>query len=366
MSISRLCSCFAVLGILSIIAGRATADPSPTEALKFYQMPLNNGATPYLPVPSYPGPSPNGLPSYGTVTSTAIFPGHDELSTATRTSDSAPWQGIYMADDFADYAGTPIVHVRWWGSYMNDNAGIDGVKKFLISFEHNVPASIDASTEEIIPSHPDFAHSGNLHQIVDFVPGVAPPPPGMFTEKAVVTPRGPVSPPELLYEYNAELHLDKWFHEEAAAPGVDNVYWLKIVALVDAQVDGDIDWGWHNRDWSIPDALAAKPGDTPDGAEHIAGTVPDGDTLESVWHFEDDAVQGGIAVYPTAMPFMPDVQQSDFDARNYVTPFDGPTEIVQYSKDLAFELYTMIPEPASLVLLALGVLGFAGLGRRRC
>jgi hypothetical protein len=367
MKISRIGKCWAVIGILLIIAGRALADPWPDEALKFYQMPLNNGATPYL-VPAPPTYPPT--PGYGTVASTAIFPGHDELSTATRTSPDpfAPWTGEYMADDFADYAGTPVTHVRWWGSYLNQTPNTSGVKRFLISFEHNIPAGPDPSNPNaILPSRPNFSHPGNLHQIVTVVPGIAPPPPGTFTEKPIPTGAGPIPPPEPLFEYNAELHLDKWFYEQKAARGENNVYWLKIVALVDVQQDGPIQWGWHNRDWSIPNALAAKPPDTPDGAEHIQGFVPGPLGPRPVWHFEDDAVLGGITVFPNpTMPIMPTVQQFGAVPQNYILPWDLPSNTTQLlSKDLAFELYTRIPEPASVTLFAIGCLAVAGLGRRR-
>jgi hypothetical protein len=129
-----------------------------------------------------------------------------------------------------------------------------GVTKFLISFEHNVPAMTDAAGNVITPSHPDFGNPDNLHQIVDLVPAghVGAPPPGMFTEKPI--PIGPGPPPlEGLYEYNAELNLDKWFNEKAAGEGEnkDNVYWLKIVALVDGipgvpPQEQPIQWGWHD------------------------------------------------------------------------------------------------------------------------
>jgi hypothetical protein len=374
---SRGCLCLAALGLAAIIAPRAAADPLPGELLKFYQMPLNNGLTPYLPgVATFPPILPPGLP-YGADPSTAFFPGHDERSTALATAyapgPNGPvpiaWQGTYMADDFADYAGTPISHVRWWGSYMGQNSTGLQVKKFLISFEHNVPASTDP-TGAVIPSHPDPHHPGNLHQIVDLVPGLLPPPPGAFTEKPVFTPIGPglIPPPEPLMEYNAELHLDKWFYERAASASVvDDVYWLKIVALVDPNRDGPIDWGWHNRDWSIMNPLAAKPGDTPDGAEHIQGFVPGpGGLGQPVWHFEDDAVQGPIIISPGMSPIMPIVEQTGFVAQNYVLPWDGPTasDIQQMSKDLAFELYTRIPEPGSVALAAIGVLVVSATRRR--
>ncbi len=357
MNAKRSVATLILIGIGLAAAVPAVADPPPGEFLKFYQMPLNNGLTPYLvpPPPSHPAGS-----TYGSVTSTAIYPGHDELSTASRTNPNTPWQGTYMADDFADYAGTPIVHVRWWGSYIQNQA-YDHVKQFLISFEHNIPASPTGG-----PSHPDPTHPGNLHQIVDLLPTPAagptpPPPPGMFTEKSIPIGAGP-PPPEGLWEYNAELHLDKHFHEQVAAAGANNVYWLKIVALVDVQRDGPIQWGWHNRDWSIPNDLAAKPGDTPDGAERpLPGPLP-----MPVWHFEDDAVQGPITVTPNpTMPHMPsEVLQPDFAPQNYVLPWDGPTGIQQYSKDLAFELYTNVPEPCTLGLMAIAAIAFMGQRRR--
>jgi hypothetical protein len=350
----------------------AVADPPPGTFLKFYQMPLNNGDERYLlpPPPSNPAGS-----TYGTVASTAIFPGHDELSTAIRTSADplAPWQGTFMADDFADYAGTPISHVRWWGSYIDQlqpNTG-PGVRRFLISFEHNIPARPNPTNpNEILPSQPDPLHPGNLHQIVTLAPAPVPafPAPGTFTEKLVPTPTPAGSPPlkELLYEYNAELHVGKWFDEQRAAAGANNVYWLKIVALVDAQETGPLQWGWHNRDWSIRNDLAAKPGDTPDGAERSLTTgIP---AAPPLWHFEDDAVSGGIFVQPgvATMPFMPQlVEQFNMVPQNYLAPWDLPSQFHnQFSKDLAFELYTRVPEPASMALFGLAVIALIGWRRR--
>ena len=45
--------------------------------------------------------------------------------------------------------------------------------------------------------------------------------------------------------------------------------------------------------------------------------------------------------------------------RIYISPLDGPDGIQNFSKDLAFELYT-IPEPASLALMGLGALALVG------
>jgi hypothetical protein len=173
---------------------------------------------------------------------------------------------------------------------------------------------------------------------------------------------------ESLYEYNAELHLDKWFNEKVAAPETNNVYWLKIVALVDEFEEGHIEWGWHNRDWSIPNDLAAKPSDTPDGAERNL-TLGEPGELPPLWHFEDDAVTGNIGVFMNPDPLMQhmpgDVVQNGFLPQNYQPPWDGPTFYIgQYSKDLAFELYTRVPEPASAALFALAIVALIGLRRR--
>ena len=74
-----------------------------------------------------------------------------------------------------------------------------------------------------------------------------------------------------------------------------------------------------------------------------------------MWHFQDDAVSGTFtAMIDPAMPNMPIVAQSDYVPQRYVSPSDGPDDIQQFSKDLAFELYT-IPEPATWLLLITGV-----------
>jgi hypothetical protein len=77
-----------------------------------------------------------------------------------------------------------------------------------------------------------------------------------------------------------------------------------------------------------------------------------------VWHFQDDAIQGTIAnidLNSTTGPNGIDFQQPlpTFIPQNYVDNSDGPPGISQYSKDLAFELYT-VPEPAGLPVLCIG------------
>jgi hypothetical protein len=338
---STFCAALALIGVATLVQSFASADPLPGEVLKFQQLPLNNTL-----MPAFPTPSPVGAP----------YPGHDETSTVT--PDGVNSFGTYMADDFADKFATPVVHVRWWGSYNQNftgNTANPGVKQFLISFEDDVPKNDPTNTT-------GYSHPGTplLTQIVS--KGALAPGSGTFTEKLIPTPAiGAAAPPEALYEYNAELNLGKEFQEHP-----DTVYWLKIVAMVNPQLDGPISWGWHDRDWSIPDPLASTaPAESP--GEDIIGTVPGvNGAIAPVWHFQDDAVQGPIAVFPDAnMPIMPRIQQGLGSPQTYKFPADGPEPIAQFSKDLAFELYTRVPEPSTLLLMGFGGLALCAAFRRR-
>ena len=87
-------------------------------------------------------------PMVATAVQGQIYFGHDELSTAYGVSNTAGpplnYQGTFMADDFSDNFNTPVVHVTWWGSYLNDNnaaAPQPHVQKFLIAFESDNPAT---------------------------------------------------------------------------------------------------------------------------------------------------------------------------------------------------------------------------------
>ncbi len=301
----------------------AQADPYPDEVLKFSQEPM----------------------LFTTVMGQPYW-GHDELSTAY-LDPAVPdplYSGKFMADDFADKFNTPVTHVTWWGSYIQSPTQAGRVKQFLISFEKDVPATA---------ANP-FSHPGEpiLSQIVTVAPGPALPPPGMFTER-LVRPADPVLG-ELVFKYNAELAIP--FPELA-----DTVYWLKIVALVNPQEDGPIQWGWHNRDYTIMDPLASAPPFVIPGEHLDLPILPDG---TPIWHFQDDAVSGDVFIGPpVAGGTGPSVTQSAFDDQNY-TIYDGPSLIVEHSKDLAFQLHTRVPEPSSVVLLALGCVGLLGVAWR--
>lgn len=330
MKSRNILSLLAAVAMIAMIGARAVADPLPGEVLKFRQLPLNNAVPPG---------SPNGAP----------YPGHDEWSTA-RPSTVVPaqfdWQGTFMADDFADNFSTPVVHVKWWGSYEN-NINENLATQFLITFETDVP--FDPQINASRPGTPI------LSQIVK--KGPLAPASGTFQEQFV---NGAVQ--EHLYQYNAELALP---FQQAK----DTVYWIKIVALNDPSVDGGaFNWGWHNRDWSLTNNLFS-PNVTP--GERVLGTVVDSTgQSRSVWHFQDDAVSGFVGVNVNAAGI--GVQQTGYAPQNYVyqTPgaigVDGPQGIQAFSKDLAFELYT-VPEPAAVALFGAGAvgLGLAAWKRRR-
>ncbi|RIK80412.1 MAG: hypothetical protein DCC67_09410 [Planctomycetota bacterium] len=340
----------AALSSLVVSSGRLHADPLPgRDLLKFTQAPMVNTTI---------------VDATGVVN---VYGGHDELSTAYGFADPTTgaipiYQGKFMADDFADNLNSPIVHVKWWGSYYNDVINPNfPVNKFLISFEADVPQG---------PNTP-FSHPGQplLNQVV--FRGPIAPGSGTFTEKLIRGPDPVVN--ESLYEYNAELHLGKEFPEKK-----DTVYWLKVVALVDVPPTIQFDpynpppamtrWGWHNRDYTVQNPLAS-PAVVP--GESVVGTLPGG---TPIWHFQDDSVQGDVRITTGGAGglVMPDVFQPlpNMVPQKYLDFADGPGSNVpgavgigSFSKDLAFELFT-VPEPAAL---GLGLLSLAGvmLGRRR-
>jgi hypothetical protein len=299
-----------LLGIAGLVGAAASpvfAQPLPGEALKFIQYPLGDTAT-----------NPN-----------TIAPGHDELSTAVNNSTAGPvYSGTFAADDFSDNVNSPVVDVQWWGSYLGSAAGNGNhVQDFLISFESDIPGNAAAGT---------FSEPGSviLSQTVKAAP-VNSAASGTFTEAldptAIVGPDGP------LYEYNAELATP--FPEVA-----DTIYWLKIVALTNPS-DG-IQWGWHNRDYTITDPLAAGPPSVVPGEQNI------GSAAFPVWHFQDDAVTGNIAYIPS-QNLLREVTNNPLSYNNTTDGF--PPGAVTPSEDLAFGLYYAVPEPVGLPVLAAGL-----------
>ena len=306
------------------------------------------------------------IPANGAI---GVYHGHDELSTlyssAPVGSPVTDYSGIAMADDFADAFSSPVLHVKWWGSYLKNSQNPNApINKFLIAFESDVPANQN-------PVGP-FSTPGSVlsSQIVNR--GVLAPGSGTFTEKLVL---GLPAPNEDIYEYNAELHLGKEFFQKP-----ETVYWLKIAALVDVDPNSSaplVEWGWHNRDYTVLDPLAAAvtppvaPGERDERIElGISYPTP-------VWHFQDDSVSAqtritvdGLGAQHAGPRAAAELRSAALrrrarwarEASLHPTARFKPG-IDAFSKDLAFHLYTYsVPEPSSCCLM---ILGLAGLVRRR-
>ncbi|MCC7084915.1 MAG: hypothetical protein IT427_07900 [Pirellulales bacterium] len=334
---------FATIALCLSAATTTFADPLPgRDILKFEQLPLDNVTYPVAD------------PATGQTVDMTYW-GHNELSTAygrPNPSGGLPvYVGTFMADDFADKFSSPIVHVKWWGSYPTYNPDFP-VNRFLISFETDVPAQPGS-----------FSHPGQplLNQIVERGPlSIGS---GTFTE----TPFSPGGPPlnEQVFQYNAELALNLPFPQQP-----DTVYWLKIVALVDDPTGVVTDpihpptnitqWGWHDRDYTKTNGLASTPPLVNPG-EYLDFFVPNTPGVRG-YHFQDDAVTGTVSVdFNPVTPgaLFPTVVQDPFamTPTNYLDTIDGPPGISQYSKDLAFALYT-VPEPMGCWIFATGIAMF--------
>jgi hypothetical protein len=330
-------SALLAIAMLATLAANAMADPlTGRDRLKFGQLPMDN--TPIGPVPSIP------------------YWGHDELSTAYAPMIGIPpqYRGTFMADDFADKITSPVLHVKWWGSYLkNFQSSAIPVTKFLVAFEEDQPALPGGFSYPIPPIHSQIVTLGALS------PGS-----GTYSETQISNGGQPLN--EHLFEYNAELAVP--FDQKE-----DKIYWLKIVALVDIPAGMDPNdptspvprWGWHNRDYTIQNTTASmlvSPGEQQVG--NIAGSP--------IWHFQDNAVTGlldvSTGVDAQGLPVVNQVVQHlpTFQPTHYIDDADGPQGIGSYSKDLAFELYTYaVPEPASTSLLGIALCAAVAGYRRR-
>jgi hypothetical protein len=327
LNVRYLLILIAFIGSSGILTNQSNADPLPLrDFLKFDQEPMINTTV-----------SVNG--QVGT------YHGHDEISTIYGPGNNATqpvYQGSFMADDFSDTVSRPVVHVTWWGSYHGAaSAPQPPVQQFLIGFE-----SDNAAT----PGNFSYPKSPIQYEIVNS--GALAPGSGTFTEQQV---GGPDINGDLIYKYNAELANP--FPEQA-----NIVYWLKIAAVVGGNPTvppgpGVTSWGWHNRDYTINDPLAAPVS---------PGEVNEGTPNSPIWHFQDDAVQGRLTYTPTGAGLNNQIIMTNPLPQNYIDLADGPQGIGNHSKDLAFRLYTTqnVPEPATCTLMVIGLVGALATRRR--
>lgn len=253
-----------------------------------------------------------------------------------------------IADDFRDPFSTPVLTVRWWGSYVGPTFspgtpgpvpifGPGSEDGYLISFFKDVPADT--------PGGPPFSHPGELlgSYAISFDKVWVEPTPYIGWPD----PNQPTDDPRLrIYEYKANLmdaHLDHptdyagpmGFNQKAG-----EIYWISIVAEVGHKLELVTDATGNVRWVESPTGKFAQPNsESPEGHYWGWHTSP--------IHFNDVATMGHLA--------MPGSQWEYIGWQ----PIQPRHELL----DMAFELYT-IPEPFSASLFAVGLLVTGLLGRQ--
>lgn len=243
-----------------------------------------------------------------------------------------------IADDFRDPYSTPVLTVRWWGSYVGPTFqqvagglapifGPGSEDGYLISFFSDIPAGTGG-----VP----FSRPGALLGSY-----------ALSFDKVWVEPTSYVGwDQHPIWEYKANLmdaHLDHptsyadpmGFRQKAG-----EIYWISIVAEVGHKLELVTDAAGNVQWVATPTGKFAEP--NPQNQEgHYWGwhTSPE--------HFNDVATMGHLA--------MPGSQWEYIGWQ----PIQPRHELF----DMAFELYT-IPEPASLALGALVMVLLAPLWRR--
>ena len=210
-----------------------------------------------------------------------------------------------MADDFADNVSTPVVHVQWWGSYLQGIAGT-GVKEFLVAFESDVPAGANGQ-----PSHPGTILSSQIVTLGALAPGS-----GTFTEAALPN-LGSQTAAVVSILPSCRRHRRTSRHVFLAEDRGDRQSldrWTNLVGLASSRL--------------VDSQHACLDGAGRRAGEHVAGIVTPG---VSVNHFQDDAVAGTIGIGPITTPIPGPISPSLIDQaigtpQNYVVPFDGPAD----------------------------------------
>jgi hypothetical protein len=244
-----------------------------------------------------------------------------------------------IADDFRDPFNTPVLTVRWWGSYVGPTFGPgtpgpvpifgpgseDG---YLISFFKDIPADT--------PGGVPYSRPGELlgSYAVSF-------------DKVWVEPTNYIGwDQHPIWEYKANLmdaHLDHpstyagpmGFNQKAG-----EIYWISIVAEVGHKLELVTDATGAVRWVESPTGKFAQPNQqNPEGHYWGWHTSP--------IHFNDVATMGHLA--------MPGMQWEYFGWQ----PIQPRHELF----DMAFELYT-VPEPIGASLMAAGMLMAAMFWRR--
>ena len=201
------------------------------------------------------------------------------------------------SNDYQCTDPSPVVAVRWWGSYMDGHEPTEDPRQvpFELVFHYDLPANtVDPETGENLP----YSHPTNPPNMPPNPPATGPLP-LWYNLSAQEHYYGTTVGGERVYEYNAYLPVpfDQQAYIQYGQNPIPNhnIFWLDIGY---DELDGNQDplhiWGWHEAVSLQLDNAISNPG----------------------WHF-------------------------------------GPwANVTVLADDLAFEL--MVPEPATLGLLAVG------------
>lgn len=234
----------------------------------------------------------------------------------------------FLADDFLCTSSGPITDIHIWGSYNQDRflGGVDPSSAlFSLVIYEDVPVS--ATNPFSHPGKPLWSTymkptAARLYDIASerfFDPNVPPPPNGEPI----------IGFDTQVWQYNFLIDPADAFRQEKG-----NIYWLGVHASADLNGDGAVDVG------DLPLYLENSPG--------LFGWKTSGSP-----QFNDDAVftdVNTIGANPHVVP--------DGPWRELRDPFTGR------SLDLAFVI-TGVPEPASVILLFVGVVGGLAFVRRQ-
>ncbi len=241
---------------------------------------------------------------------------------------NATWKGVtpfvkILADDWKCTSKDPITDIHIWGSWLNNIVQNDALT-FKLSIHRDVPAGSDPNAPY---SHPDNTAAGLIRNYI-FAPG---------TYAVRVDPNLPQGATERFYDpntnqiiggdneiwqYNFENLPDPFVQEGTTANPV--IYWLDVQAFLPQTSNAVFGWKTSRDPHQLDDAV-----------------------------FADTTAFNGPLFGPGPAPVF-------WAPMTY--PGATPTHPTGESMDMAFVITSNIPEPASVVLFAVGFL-LAGLQR---